>query len=317
MSNTIAFVTDPLDQIDPQKDSTFALMHAAQTRGYQVFWMEAADVHIQHGNPVGYMSSITVDPQASEPFTIGASFLASLNELAAIWWRKTPPYNLDLLFALDALQLVKPSTLVLNDPRTLRNMNENLFALKLPQLSPQTLVTKNPLAIQGFMDEVKGKTAVRQLDAPVSRNSFILRKGDPNLKILTEVLTQNASQYVIAQKLVTESGLDGDKRIYFVDGTYLGIALQIPSIGELKGSFERGSEAATCDLTAQDQQLINTLGPVLKENGIFFATADVADGLITQLNFSCPGGLVELQSISDSDVFESIFAGLEQKLVAL
>ncbi len=314
MSKHIAFITDPLEQIDPTTDTTFALMKAAQERGYSLFWMEASDLHIKDSLPVGYMASIKLYDDPNAPFALGESFLAPLDQLALIWWRKSPPYNLDHLFALDALQMLSDKTLVLNDPRTLRKMNEHLFSLQFQNCIPPSLVTKNPDAIRGFISEIKGKTVIRRLDSPSHSNSFVLRMGDPNLKILTQVLTENGSRYVFAQKLITESGLDGDKRIFLINGEFLGIALQIPPVGELRGAFERGAEPAFAELSDKDQKLITTVKPILREHGIFFATMDVADGMIYDFNYSAPNGLPQLASVSDLDPIETLFTSLELKL---
>ena len=317
MSKHIAFVTDPLEQINPQTDTTFTLMKAAQDRGYKIFWMEASDLHIKNNIPVGYMASIKLHDEPNEPFSLGESFLAPLEQLALIWWRKSPPYSLDLLFALDALQMLPSKTLVLNDPRTLRQMNEHLFSLQFPNCVPPSLVTKNPNAIRGFISEIKGKTVVRRLDSPSHHSSFVLRMGDPNLKMLTQVLTEDGTQYVAAQQMVTESGLDGDKRIFMINGEFLGIALQIPAMGDMRGSFERGAEVAATELSDKDHKLISTIGPTLRKNGIFFATMDVANGLIFNFNFSSPGGLSQLASVSDLDPIETLFTALELKLSQL
>jgi glutathione synthase len=310
MSKRIAFVTDPLEQLN-EKETTLLLMEAAQTYGYQLFWMEIADLHIQQNRPVGYMTPFQIHQGQID---LGQAFLAPLDQLNLIWWRKAPPYNPDTLFALDALQMLPPSTLVLNDPRTLRSANEHLFALRFSDFSPPSLVTKEPEAIKAFLSEVGGKATLRPLFAQQGHNMFFLRMGDPNLKLLSESLTQQGTQYVLVQKLITDASLDGDKRIFLLNGSLLGVALQIPTIGELRGSFERGSEAASVNLTEKDQAMIRVIGSTLKEQGIFLATLDVSDGLLIELNLSCPNGLTELQSISSQSILDPIFQTLAMML---
>lgn len=319
MSRRIAFVTDPLDQMSSaihKNKTTLALIRAAQERGHQLFWMEASDLHIKHSQPVGYMAPLSIAEEGDDPLALGESFLAPLEKLDVVWWRKQPPYDLDMLLALDALQMLSPSTLVINHPRSLRHFNEQLLPLHFARWHPPSLVTKHPQAIRAFLSEAGGKALLRSLHAPPSQSSFFLRVGDPNLKLLIENLTQDGRQYVLVQKLVTESGLDGDKRIFLLQGEFLGIALQIPAIGEMRGSFDRGSEAATVSLSEKDQHLIRMLGPWLKKEGIFFATLDVSDGLLMDLNLSCPVGLPELQQISPSDIFGLVFQKLEENLAA-
>lgn len=311
MTKRIAFVTDALEHLEENDTTTLLLMQAAQNYGYQLFWMEASDLHIQQSRPVGYMAPVAVQNNQLE---LGESFLAPLDQLNLIWWRKSPPFEPNTLFALDALQMLPPSTVVLNAPRTLRNLNEHLFALRFADLCPPSLVTKHPDAIRAFLSEVGGKATIRPLYAPQGHNMFFMRMGDPNTKLLSELLTQQGSEYVLVQKLITDAELDGDKRIFLLNGNFLGVALQIPGMGELRGSFNRGSEPAAVQLSEKDQAIIRTVGPILREEGIFFASLDVSDGYLIELNISCPIGLAELQRVSSQSVTDPIFHTIGQAL---
>jgi glutathione synthase len=231
----------------------------------------------------------------------GESFLAPLNKMDLILWRKQAPYLMDDWFILDALQMAAKETKVLNSPKSLRGINETLYSLQFEGLIPPTLVTKSSKAVQGFISEAGGKAVLRSLQPAQAKQSFFLRMGDPNLATLAEATTHQNTQCCIIQKLVTEPGLDGDKRIFMLDGSFLDIALQIPAIGELRGTFERGAEAATTQPTDKDLKVAQVVGQQLKEDGIFFATIDVSDGLIVDINLTCPSGLPQLQSISGED----------------
>jgi len=173
-------------------------------------------------------------------------------------------------------------------------------------------VTKKAKAIQAFISEIGGKAVVRSLQPEKANQHFFLRMGDPNLNAIIESLTFEESQCVIVQKLITEPGLDGDKRLFLLDGAFLDIALQIPAIGELRGSFERNAEPASTQPTAKDLQLAQLVGAQLSKDGIFFATIDVADGLIVDINLSCPEGLVQLQTLAQDEIASVIFKRIEK-----
>ncbi len=311
MTKRIAFITDDLEHLEENDTTTLLLMQAAQNYGYQLFWMEVSDLHIQQSRPVGYMAPISVE---GAQVVMGESFLAPLDQLNLLWWRKSPPFAPDTLFALDALQMLPSSTVVLNAPRTLRNLNEHLFALRFSSLCPPSLVTKHPDAIRAFLSEVGGKATIRPLDASQGHNMFFLRMGDPNTKLLSELFTQQGREYVLVQKMISDAELDGDKRIFLLNGNFLGVALQVPGMGELRGSFNRGARPVSVQLSEKDQAIIRTVGPVLREEGIFFASLDVSDGLLIELNLSCPIGLAELQQVSSQSVTDPIFQTLGQAL---
>lgn len=136
--------------------------------------------------------------------------------------------------------------------------------------------------------------------------------GDPNLATLLDSLTHQGQQYVLLQKMVTEPGLQGDKRIFLLRGELLGAALQIPNAGELRGSFEYQAKPAAAKVSSKDLALLRTMGPALREQGVFLATVDVCDGQIVDLNLSCPGGLTQLQEVADRDVISPIFDTIER-----
>lgn len=316
MTRHIAFISDPLDTETPATQTTLSLMLAAQQNDYRVFWMGSNDLHIKDSTPVGYMAAIELSQDDKTSFSMGESFVAPLERLDLIWWRKAPPYSLDDLFLLDTLQMVNPNTTVLNHPKSLRSLNEQLYPLHFPELIPSTLVTKKTKAIQGFLSEVGGKAVLRSLQPSQAHQSFFLRMGDPNMTTLLRTLTHNETECVLVQKLVTEPGLDGDKRLFLLDGQFMDIALQIPAIGELRGSFERGAKPAATQPSDKDLKLAQVVGAKLKEDGIFFATVDVSDGLIVDVNLSCPSGLDQLQSISDENYAQFIFQRIQRFFIS-
>jgi glutathione synthase len=311
MSNhRIAFITTALENIEPHT-TTWALMYAAQNNGYQIFWMQPSDLHLHHDKPVGYMTSLRI----SEDFLIPAeSFLAPLEHLDVLWWRVPASYQFDHLLALDLLQMLTTRTLVINHPPALRCLYPHIAAMQFPSLLPTSLITKNALAIESFLSEVGGKATIRPLHQPKLTNTFFLRIGDPNLRALIEALTQAETEYVLLQKLIAEQGLDGDKRVFLLDGEFLGMALQIPSAGELTANFNTQAIPAAIQPSHLDLALISQIGPYLRTQGIFLASLDICNGLITDLNTIAPEGLTQIQKVSDGDLCASIFVEIARKL---
>ena len=291
MSRHIAFITDPLPQLDLNSD-TVALIQNAQAHGNQVFWMESSDLHIKHGTPVGFMASITSQSGSGAPFVLGESFLANLDRFDAIFWRKASPYSPEDQFALDVLQLASSTTRIFNNPVTLRSTNEHIFALQFPNFVPQTLVTKSTKAINAFVREVGGRAFVRKLHSPASSN-IMLQQGSPDLKAICGLLTDSGKHYAYAQSFIDPMN---QKRLYFVNGECLGTT-------SVEGAQGPG-------ITPQDGGLMNAVGAALRERGLLLATVDVADGKIVDLNLSCPEGFAKLNRFEQEDIFARIFAAL-------
>lgn len=314
MTRHIAFISEALDTATPANETTLALMHAAQTNGFRTLWMESSDLHIKNNVPVGYM--VPVEVAADHSIQMGESFLAPLDRIDLLWWRKASPYSVDDLFVLDILQMLEGKTPVVNNPRSIRTINEQLYTLQFGDLTPPTLVTKSPKAIQAFLSEVGGKAVIRSLNPNGNNRSFFLRMGDPNLNTLSQALTDQGTRSTITQKLITEPGLDGDKRIFMLDGEFLDIALQIPAIGELRGSFEQGSAPASIQPSDKDLKVAQVVGQQLKKDGIFFAAIDVSDGLIVGIQLSNPAGLPQLNEISGENYSNVILRRLVQRYIA-
>ncbi len=313
-SPKIAFIAKDPTENNTTNQTTWALMQAAQNQGYPIFWMEPSDLHLHHNTPVGYMSPIQVEGGETPTLQMGESFLAPLSRLDVVWWRQAPPYEFEQLFAMDLLQALTGQVNLINNPSTLRSFHPHLLAVQFPNLFPPTLVTKSTSAVDAFLAEVGGKATIRPLHQPSLQKSFFLRHGDPNLSALVEALTQGGSSYVLLQQLVTEANPNGDKRLYLLQGELLGAALQVPGKGEFRGRFERGATAATADINEHDMAIIQQIGPMLKEHDVFFATLDVANGLIIDLNLTAPTGLTQLQSIANTDIISPIFQELQKRL---
>lgn len=306
----IAFIAQDPNTNNPSNQTTWALMQTAQAQGAQVFWLQPSDLHLHHSQAVGYMSPVTIQGGNQPSLQLGDSFLAPINKLDAIFWREPGPYNWDHMFALDLLQTVENETRILNAPSSLKSLHPHLFAKSFSHLLPPTLVTKHVGAAEAFLNEVGGKATIRPLHATGSNRTFFLRMGDPNLKALIEALSQQGTEYVLLQKLITEPGLDGDKRLFFLQGELLGAALQVPPVGELRGSFDGGATASAVQISGKDAALVQSIGPALRAQGIHFATVDVSDGYIVDLNLSCPTGLTQLQEVADNDVMSPILSSI-------
>lgn len=308
----VAFVVEDINTNHAANQTTWVLMQEAQNRGYDIFWMEPSDLHLHHNSPVGYMSPVQIQGGMSPQFVWGESVLVPLSKLDLVFWRQPTPHDWSDVLALELLQLATKQTVILNHPSALRGVHSQLFALQYPELVPASLITKNPNAVEAFLHEMGGKAVIQSLHQSGLQKNFFLRIGDPNLNTLIESLTQQGQEYVFLQKMVSEPGLEGDKRLFLLQGELLGAVLQVPAAGELRGAFERQAQPAVCKVNSKDMAVARTVGTALREQGVFFASVDVCQGQIIDLNLSCPGGLAQLQQVSERDVISPIFDAIER-----
>lgn len=302
MTQKVAFVTDPLNLSTPAAATTLALMRTAQELGLEVYWMEASDLHIQNNRPVASLSSFRFLGNNPNEYVMGPSFVAQLDDLDQVWWRKHAPYNNADFVALDILQMVDDSTLLYNEPGTIRGLNEALFALQFNEWTPESLVTRNPLAIRAFLAEHGPEALARPLDGD-SSHVFLLREGDINLTSLLQELTKDGSQAMLVQKHITAESI---KRLFLFNGELLEAVEQTSDEAHPLPTMEQGAQASVTQLNSQELELVAAIGPVLRERGVYLATVDVVADLIVGMNVTCPAGF-EVLATEESNLLTQVF----------
>lgn len=296
----MAFVMDPVDTINTDKDTTFVLMLEAQARGHEVWFLELKDLFVKQNKPFCNATPIELELNRSESFyNLGTTETLLLDKFDVVWMRKDPPVNNDFLYATYILSLVNPQeTRVLNNPTGIRESNEKLYSLFFPQIIPQSIVTKNIFQLQEFLEEAGGEMVVKPLDGHGGEGIFYVRQGDRNANVILEAITKFGTEYVIGQKFIEEVS-QGDKRIIILNGEPLGGVLRVPKPGgEFRSNFHSGGSPAQSDLTERDLEICNIIGPKLREDGLYFVGIDVIGGYVTEINTTSPTGIQEINRLN-------------------
>ncbi|MEM7007858.1 MAG: glutathione synthase [Thermodesulfobacteriota bacterium] len=297
MKLKMAFVMDPVDSINTEKDTTFVLMLEAQAKGHEVWYLELKDLFVKEARPYGNATPITLE--RSEVFYhLGQTQTLSLDSFDTVWMRKDPPVNNDFLYATYILSLVdETKTKVINNPTGIRESNEKMYSLFFPEIIPDSLVTKNISELQEFLNESGGEMVVKPLDGHGGEGIFYVREGDKNANVILESITKFESEYIIAQKFIKEVSV-GDKRIIILNGEPLGAVLRVPkSGGEFRSNFHSGGSPAKSDLTDRDLEICQLIGPRLREDGLYFVGIDVIGGYVTEINTTSPTGIQEINNL--------------------
>ncbi len=317
MAYRVGVVMDPIASIVFKKDSTLALLLAAQARGHQLLYMELEDLLLRDGRAWGYARGLEVRDDPESWFTLSEGGTAmDLGALDVILMRKDPPFNMEYVYATYILERAEAAgALVVNKPASLRDANEKLYTAWFPQCCPPTLVTRRAADIRSFLDEHE-HIVVKPPGAMGGTSIFRVSRGDPNTNVILETLTQRGTQFVLAQRFIPEIS-EGDKRILLIDGEPVPYALaRIPGEGEFRGNLAVGASGVGVELDARDRWICGEVGPTLRDKGLLFVGVDVIGDFLTEINVTSPTCIRELERLYGLDISGQVMQAVERRLAA-
>ena len=312
----LGIVMDPISEINIKKDSSFAMLMAAQDRGYQLFYMEMADLAMVNGVAMANMRPLTVINDASKWFELGEAVDTPMSDLDVILMRKDPPFDTEFIYATYMLERAEEQgVLIVNKPQSLRDANEKLFTAWFSEFTPETIVTRDAKRIRAF-HQAKGDIILKPLDGMGGTSIFRVKQDDPNLGVIIETLTSYGQQYAMAQAFIPEI-TQGDKRILVVDGEPVPYALaRIPMKGETRGNLAAGGSGVAQPLSDSDWAIARAIGPELKKRGLIFVGLDVIGDKLTEINVTSPTCIREIQAAFDVDITGMLMDAIEARLKA-
>lgn len=312
---TLGMIMDPIERINIKKDSSFAMLLAAQKRGWDLFYLQVGDLQANADQVSAKVKQIKVFDNPEKWFEVVEESHICLNELDAVLMRKDPPFDMEYIYTTYLLDLVeKQGTPVFNNPTSVRNANEKCFITHFPQCITETCIARNYSALHEFA-ETHDDVILKPLDGMGGRSIFRSSKNDPNLNVILETLTNNEQQFIMAQKYLPEIK-DGDKRILLINGEPINYALaRIPGDSDARGNLARGASAEGRELTERDRWLCKQIGPTLKEQGLSFVGLDVIGDYVTEINVTSPTCIRELDALFNLDIAGDYIDFISQSLV--
>ena len=293
----LGIIMDPIAGINIKKDSSFAMLLAAQALGWDIYYMEMPDLFIEGRTPCARMRRLAVKDHAACWFEFGEDSSAELVMLDIILMRKDPPVDMDYIYTTQLLELAqKAGVYVVNDPRALRDVNEKLFIHWFPRCIAPTLVSCTAQRIVEFA-HIHDDIILKPLGGMGGTAVFRLRKNDTNLHVIIETLTVYGTRLAMAQRYIPEIA-QGDKRILLIDGAPVPYALaRIPKPGEHRGNLAAGGAGTGVELTRRDREICEELAPVLRDKGLLFTGIDVIGDYLTEINVTSPTCIRELDAL--------------------
>jgi len=292
----LGMVMDPITRINIKKDTSFAMLLEAYTRGWELHYMELNDLYMRNGRAYARTRTLKVQRDAYAWHEFIAEQDMPLDELDVIMMRKDPPFDQEYIYATYLLERAESmGVYVVNKPQSLRDANEKLFTAWFSECCAETLVAREPARIRHFLKE-QGEIILKPLDGMGGTSIFHCRQDDPNLSVILETMTQYNSRYVMAQKYLPEIK-DGDKRILVINGEPVPYCLaRIPAQGETRGNLAAGGRAEGRPLTERDRWIAAQVGPTLRDKGLVFVGLDVIGDKLTEINVTSPTCAQELDS---------------------
>lgn len=318
----ILFVMDPLELVDVNHDSTFAIMLEAQNRGHEVLYCLQPSLRLRgREGPAATVQRVTLRPvKGGDHARFEPQEAVDLRDLDVIFMRKDPPFDIEYIFATYILEAAEPHALVVNRPASLRSHNEKLYALAFPEFCPDTLVTSDAAEVRAFQEALGDRGAgrsivVKPLDGNGGEGIFVVREGDPNLNVIMELSTRKGRRPIMAQRYLPEAQA-GDKRVLFVDGEFAGAVNRVPKGKDPRGNMVRGAIAEKTTLTARELAMAAALGPRLKADGHLFVGIDVIGEHLTEVNVTSPTGIHEVNRLDGVKVETRVVEALERNRAA-
>jgi len=319
-----AFLMDPLDSLALKKDSTLAMIRAAQLRGHAVSYFTLADMSYMRGRTVAtarrlhlrddFAASLDYTLAGRDWYRLSDPVRTDLSAFDVVMMRKDPPFDMEYVYATYFLErAAEAGVMVVNNPRSLRDCNEKFFATAFADCCPPLIVSRSMDEIREFHAEY-GDVVLKKLDGMGGMNIFRVRADDPNLNVILETLTRRETELVMAQRYLPAIR-DGDKRILMIDGQPVPYCLaRIPKSGESRGNLAAGGTGEGRPLTARDREIAEKTGPELVRRGLTFVGLDVIGDHLTEVNVTCPTCIRELDAQFGLDIAGTLIETLVRKL---
>jgi glutathione synthase len=306
----ILFVMDPAAQMIPDKDTSFAFMRAAQNLGHECFHALVESVGTKANSVIARSRPIRVSEDAPH-VTLGEESSTLVEAFDAVFIRKDPPFDSAYLHLTQILELVARKTLVVNDPRGLRDANEKLFALHFTEFMPQTFVTSSPKEILDFV-KVVGESILKPLDGAGGSGVVKLFPGNKNNKALADLLTQEGRRLAMVQQFLPAIE-HGDKRVLVLEGKPLGAIRRVPMDDDIRANIHVGGRVEATTLSERETKLVEAIGPTLVAYGLYFVGLDLIDEHLIEVNVTSPTGIQELGRLTGTRPEEAVIKWAEQR----
>jgi glutathione synthase len=310
----IVFVMDPPSTIIVDEDTTFGIMLAAQARGHRVDFCRVQDVWLEQDRPVAAVRKAVAKRDMDNPLELSEREELPLAEADVVFVRKDPPFDSPYLWLTLILEHLRDEkTVVVNDPRALRDANEKLYTHHFAEFMPKTLVVSDEGRIRRFLEELDGEAIIKPVDGHGGASVYAIDLGGRNFRGLVEAVTHGGQRVAIVQELIGEVK-EGDKRILLLEGEPIGAILRVPTGGDVRSNIHVGGKVVATELNDREKEICEAMGPRLRDDGLFFVGIDVIGPYLTEVNVTSPTGIQQASRLSGQDLETKVVEALEARI---
>ena len=311
MALSVAVQMDPIERINIRGDSTFAMLLEAQARGHSLSYYTPDKLALVENKVFSSVQSLTVKDELGNHFKLGERKRVDMESFDVVLMRQDPPFDMNYITSTHLLERIHPKTLVVNDPAQVRNAPEKVFVLRFPQLMPPTLITRDLSEIKAFRAR-HNDIVMKPLYGHGGGAVFRVTKDDLNFGSLYDMFAVTFREPWVIQKFLPEVK-HGDKRILLVDGEYAGAVNRVPAPDDLRSNMVRGGTPKDTELSPREKEIVDTIGPALRERGMILVGIDVIDGWLTEINVTSPTGIRAVKNLGGPDVAAKVWDVIEKK----
>ncbi|KUJ83159.1 glutathione synthase [Microbulbifer flavimaris] len=314
MSQTLGVVMDPIANISFKKDTTLALLQAAQRSNFTLYYFEQSDLYLDGGRAMGVGRPLQVFDDPERWFALGDATPMPLGQLDTMLMRVDPPFDNEYVYSTYILEAAElEGTLVVNKPQSLRDCNEKIFATRFPQCCPPLIVSRDMSRLRSFHAS-HGDVIFKPLDGMGGSGVFHCKPDGANLGAILEMLTEHGQKQIMGQRYIPEIK-QGDKRILVVDGEAVPYCLaRIPEAGETRGNLAAGGRGEARSLSDRDRWIVEQVAPTLKEKGLLFVGLDVIGDYLTEINVTSPTCVREIDAAFGTDIGGLLMSAITDRL---
>jgi len=311
----VAIQMDPIEGVNIESDTTWLQAMEAQNRGYPIWVYDFRTLALEDGRLFCRARPVTLRQVVGDHVTFGDEVKLDLGQdVDVILMRQDPPFDMAYVTATYLLETVHPKTLVVNDPAEVRSAPEKLLVTKFPTLTPPTLISSDPVALNDFHRR-HGEVVLKPLHGAAGSGVVRLMADDPNLDALVEIHAMGSRDPLVIQKFLPAVS-KGDKRVILIDGEPVGAINRVPAKDQVRSNLRVGGSAQPVELTERDREICAAIGPTLRERGLIFVGIDVIGDWMTEINVTSPTGAQQLLSFNGINAAALMWDAIERKRAA-
>lgn len=325
----VCFIMYPWEDIDPENDTSLALIKECVKRGHGVAMCTPANLTIRNSVTNAFCKVIKRMVKVSnnlKSFYKKAELREEMLPLAgfdAIFFRANPPLDPIMLNFLDS---VKDDVFIVNSLQGMREANNKLYTAAFgdahSNIIPATHVSKNKeYLIQQIKESNSDKMIIKPLNGFGGSGVILIEKsamGNINslLDFYINTSGNEGSNYVILQDYI-EGAEQGDVRILILNGEPVGAMKRVPGSDDHRSNVSAGGTVQKHTLTKVEKALCKQIGPKLVNDGLYFVGIDVIGGKLVEVNVMSPGGITYINKVFKSKIKieEKVIDFLESKVM--